>query len=136
MNQVYGGLLNEDIRVTIDDKLVFCPSDYTILEAAKLAGIEIPTLCYLKGLNPTGACGICAVEIVEEDGTSIIRRSCRCPVKDGMVIYTNSPAVMEYIIGSTIVKSHGGVVEASDIGLPVRDSGLTLPCGSSARWKK
>lgn len=47
-----------------------------------------------------------------------------------------SPAVMEYIIGSTIVKSHGGVVEASDIGLPVRDSGLTLPCGSSARWTK
>ena len=96
MNQVYGGLLNEDIRVTIDDKLVFCPSDSTILEAAKKAGIEIPTLCYLKGLNPTGACGVCAVEVVKEDGTTEIRRSCRCRVKDGMVIYTNSPAIDAY----------------------------------------
>ncbi|MCR5543203.1 MAG: class I SAM-dependent methyltransferase [Eubacterium sp.] len=45
-----------------------------------------------------------------------------------------SPAVMDYIISSTIIKSHGGQVNAADIGLIVRDSGLVLPCGSSARW--
>lgn len=45
-----------------------------------------------------------------------------------------SPAVMDYIISSTIGKTHGGKVDAEDIGLPVRDTGLILPCGSSARW--
>ena len=95
MNQVYGGLLDEGIRITIDDKVIICPKDSTILEAAKSAGIEIPTLCYLKGLNPAGACGVCAVEVVEDDVTEI-RRACRCRAKDGMVIYTNSPAVDQY----------------------------------------
>ena len=77
MNEIYGGLLDENIRLTIDDKVVLCPKNSTILEAAKLAGIEIPTLCYLKGLNPTGACGVCVVEVVEDDGTSSYKRSCR-----------------------------------------------------------
>ena len=95
MYEVYGGLLKEDIIITINGKKVCCPPESTILEAARGAGIDIPTLCYLKGLTPTGACGICAVEI-EEDGERIIRRSCRVRAKDGMVIYTNTPAVIEF----------------------------------------
>jgi len=95
MYEVYGGLLKEDIICTINGKKVTCPPESTILEAARGAGIEIPTLCYLKGLTPTGACGICAVE-VEEDGERVIRRSCRVRAKEGMVIYTNTPAVLEY----------------------------------------
>ena len=90
MNEIYGGLLDENIRLTIDDKVVLCPKNSTILEAAKLAGIEIPTLCYLKGLNPTGACGVCVVEVVEDDGTSSYKRSCRCRARDGMVVYTKN----------------------------------------------
>ena len=70
MYEVYGGLLKEDIVCTINGKKVCCPPESTILEAARGAGIDIPTLCYLKGLTPTGACGICAVEI-EEDGERI-----------------------------------------------------------------
>ena len=50
MYEVYGGQLDENIKVIIDGKPVFCPQGSSILEAAKLAGIEIPTLCYLKGL--------------------------------------------------------------------------------------
>ncbi len=96
MHEVYGGLLDEDIRVTIDGKTVFCPSNSSILEAAKCAGIEIPTLCYLKGLTPTGMCGVCAVEIENEDGSKKIRRACRYRAKDGMVIYTNSKALDNY----------------------------------------
>ena len=95
MYEVYGGLLKEDIVCTINGKKVCCPPESTILEAARGAGIDIPTLCYLKGLTPTGACGICAVEI-EEDGERVIRRSCRVRAKDGMVIYTNTPAVIEF----------------------------------------
>ena len=93
MAEMYGGLLDENIRLTIDDKVELCPRDSSILEAAKLAGIEIPTLCYLKGLTPTGACGVCAVEVLKDDGTTEIKRSCRCRAKDGMVVYTSSPAV-------------------------------------------
>ncbi len=96
MNEVYGGLLDEGIKVTIDGKPVFCPSNSSILEAAKCAGIEIPTLCYLKGLTPTGMCGVCAVEIENEDGTRKIRRACRYRAKDGMVIYTNSKTIDAY----------------------------------------
>ena len=96
MREVYGGLLDEKIRLTIDDKVVLCDSDCTIVEAAKSVGIEIPTLCYLKGLTPTGACGVCAVEVVDLDGKTEIRRACRVKAKDGLVVYTSSPAVDKY----------------------------------------
>ena len=47
-----------------------------------------------------------------------------------------SPAVMNYMVSSTVVRDHGGKVESSDVGLPVRDTGLILPCGSTARWSR
>ena len=95
MYEVYAGVQKDEIRIIIDDKKIVCPPDYSILEAAKSAGIEIPTLCYLKGLTPTGACGVCAVEI-EREGGNVIRRACRYRAKDGMVVYTNTPAVQAY----------------------------------------
>ncbi len=95
MNEIYGGQIDENIRLTIDDKVVLCPKNSTILEAAKLAGIEIPTLCYLNGLNATGACGVCVVEVVNDDGTSTYKRSCRCRAIDGMVVYTKSAELDE-----------------------------------------
>ena len=45
-----------------------------------------------------------------------------------------SPAVLNYMIGETVIKAHGGIVTSEDIGLMVRDTGLILPCGSTARW--
>ena len=95
MYEVYGGVQKDEIRLIIDGKKIVCPTGYSILEAAKSVGIEIPTLCYLKGLTPTGACGVCAVEI-ERDGGNVIRRACRYRAKDGMVVYTNTPAVRAY----------------------------------------
>lgn len=94
MYEIYGGMIKEDIVCTINDQKVTCPPESTILNAARGAGIEIPTLCYLKGLTPTGSCGVCAVEIEEDEGT-IIRKSCRVRAKDGMVIRTNTPAIEE-----------------------------------------
>ena len=76
MYEVYGGMLKEDIVCTIDGKKVVCPPESSILEAARSAGIEIPTLCYLKGLTPTGACGICAVEIEREAGLFVVLVVC------------------------------------------------------------
>ena len=47
-----------------------------------------------------------------------------------------SPAVLDYMISEEIIRKHGGDVHCEDIGLPVRDTGLILPCGSTARWTK
>lgn len=94
MRAVYGGQLSDEISLTIDGKRVICPRDSFILEAAQCAGIEIPTLCYLKGLTPTGACGVCAVEVLE-DGERVLRRACRYKAKDGMTVWTNTPAVQK-----------------------------------------
>ena len=95
MYEVYSGCLKEDIILTIDGQRVSCPPESTILDAAKIAGIEIPTLCYLKGLTPTGACGMCAVEITE-NGETVIRRACRYPAREGMIVKTQTPEVLEY----------------------------------------
>ena len=51
------------VTLTIDGHAVTVPEDTTILEAARSIHIEIPTLCYLKGINEIGACRICTVEV-------------------------------------------------------------------------
>ena len=48
------------VTVTIDNKMIQVPENTTILEAARMARIEIPTLCYLKDINEIGACRMCA----------------------------------------------------------------------------
>ncbi|MEG1608791.1 MAG: [FeFe] hydrogenase, group A, partial [Clostridia bacterium] len=80
------------VTLTIDKKVVTVDEKCTILEAAKTAGIIIPTLCYLKDVNEIGACRVCMVELV---GNEKLITSCNNQVKDGMVIYTNSPKVRE-----------------------------------------
>lgn len=78
------------VHVTIDGVTVSVPSSYTILEAARAAGIKVPTLCYLKGVNEIGACRICLVEVV---GGRSLAASCVTPVSEGMVVKTNTPRV-------------------------------------------
>lgn len=78
------------VTVTIDDRTITVDEHTTILEAAKQAGIEIPTLCYLKDLNEIGSCRACIVEI---EGIDQLVASCNNYVLDGMVIKTNSPKV-------------------------------------------
>ena len=51
------------VNVKINGMPLSVPADYTILQAAKSAGIDIPTLCYLKDLNEIGACRMCVVEV-------------------------------------------------------------------------
>ncbi|MBE6748457.1 MAG: 2Fe-2S iron-sulfur cluster binding domain-containing protein [Ruminococcaceae bacterium] len=68
------------------------PAGITILEAAHKAGIEIPTLCYLKDINAIGACRICVVEV---KGARSLVASCVFPVNEGMEIFTNTPKVIE-----------------------------------------
>ena len=60
------------------------------LEAARLAHIEIPTLCFLKEINEIGACRICVVEV---KGAKSLVASCVYPINDGMEVWTNTPRV-------------------------------------------
>lgn len=80
------------VTLTIDKKTVCVPEGTTILEAARSAKLDIPTLCYLKDLNEIGACRICMVEV---EGHERLVPSCNNVVAEGMVIHTNSPRVRE-----------------------------------------
>ena len=80
------------VTVTIDGISVQVPEQTTILEAARAAGIRIPTLCYWKELNEIGACRVCVVEV---EGYSRLLTACNNPVEDGMVIRTNSKKARE-----------------------------------------
>ncbi|MDE6733123.1 MAG: [FeFe] hydrogenase, group A [Oscillospiraceae bacterium] len=68
------------------------PEGSTILEAARIAGIKIPTLCYLKDINAIGACRICVVEV---KGARSLVAACVYPVNEGIEIFTNTPKVIE-----------------------------------------
>ncbi len=77
------------INLTIDGVQVSAPAGSTVLEAARLANIHIPTLCYLKDVNKIGACRVCVVDV----GARALQAACVYPVSEGMVVKTNTPAV-------------------------------------------
>ncbi len=79
------------MKIYIDDKPIEVEENMTVLEAAKKAGISIPTLCYCEDLPPIGSCGVCVVEI---EGLGI-KRSCVTPVYEGMKIYTHTKEVIK-----------------------------------------
>jgi len=80
------------ISLTIDGQKVNVPAGTTVLQAAQLIGIDIPTFCFEKDLTAPGACRICVVEI---EGIRNMPASCVTAVCEGMVVHTDSPAVRE-----------------------------------------
>ncbi len=80
-----------DVKVTLNGSPVTGPDGVTILELARQNGIEIPTLCYLKELTPTGCCRVCIVEV---EGSRTLVGSCYTPIAPNMVIQTHSPKVL------------------------------------------
>ncbi len=80
------------INLKINGVDVSAPEGSTILEAARLAHIDIPTLCYLKDINEIGACRICVVEV---KGARSLVASCVYPVNEGMEVRTNTPKVLD-----------------------------------------
>jgi len=66
----------------------------TILEAAKFFGFPIPTLCFMEGLSPYGACRLCIVEIGEGKNTKVVS-SCTYPVQEGLVVRTASARIVK-----------------------------------------
>lgn len=73
----------DNVKITIDGKLIAAEKDANLLQVAKENGIQIPSLCYHKKLSPTGACRLCLVKIA---GTNGLTASCTVKVKDGMQI--------------------------------------------------
>lgn len=80
----------KEITFKINNQEITVPEGTTVLEAAREKNIDIPTLCYLKGINEIGACRMCLVEI---KGARALQASCVYPAADGIEVLTNSPAV-------------------------------------------
>ena len=108
------------ITFTIDGREVRAPQSEWLLEAAKRGDVEIPFFCYEpKLVDPVGACRMCLVEI---EGIPKLQTSCSTPVKDGMVVYTETDRVRQ---------AQQGVVEFllvnHPLDCPVCDKGGECP---------
>ena len=93
------------INLTIDDQKITVPEGTTILQAAKQAGIDIPTLCFLKDINEVGDCRMCIVEV---EGRKGFATSCIQKVEEGMIVHTHTPNVLEarHVILDLIISNH------------------------------
>ncbi len=84
----------DSMRITIDGRRRRAERGQTILEVAREAGIEIPTLCYHEALTPWGACRLCVVETSMGGRTRIVA-SCVTPAEDGMVVRTDTDRIRD-----------------------------------------
>jgi len=84
----------ENITVKVNGAEISVPKGTTVLEAAHMAGFEIPTLCYMKEINEIGACRICVTEVNEGRGFRLVA-GCVYPCSNNMEILTASPKVIE-----------------------------------------
>ena len=80
------------MKITINNITTEVEEGTTVLEAARTVNVDIPTLCYLEGMEPLGACRMCVVEV---KGAKNLVASCSTPVRDGMEVSTNSARVRE-----------------------------------------
>jgi coenzyme F420 hydrogenase subunit beta len=79
-------------KVRIDGIDFNAPDGWTILEAAKYLGLEIPTLCHYDGLSPWGGCRLCLVEILQGDQSKLVT-SCTYPAEEGLVVRTSNEKI-------------------------------------------
>ena len=81
----------ENVNIKINGIDVCAPAGSTILDAAHIAGIKIPTLCFLKEINEIGACRMCIVEV---KGARNLVAACVHPINEGMEVLTNTPELI------------------------------------------
>jgi NADP-reducing hydrogenase subunit HndD len=101
------------VKLTINNKPVEVPEGTSVLEAARGAGIRIPTLCYLENVQAIGACRVCLVEI--EKAKTLVA-SCVMPVAEGMVVHTNSKRVRDArrAVVELLLSEHAGNCQTCD----------------------
>ena len=92
--------------ITIDGIALDVAEGSTILDAARAAGIRIPTLCFLKERSAIASCRVCVVDV---EGLDQPVPSCATPVQDGMKVTTSSPRIEAYrrITLELIIADHG-----------------------------
>ena len=106
------------VNITIDGRSIDVEEGSTILEGARQFGIHIPTVCYMESLTPYGGCRVCVVEISNNGGGKIfIDTSCTHEVREGIVIQTQSPRVIQArkMLAELLVASAPNVKIAQDI---------------------
>ena len=121
----------ETITLTINDKPVEAQAGQTLLQVCRDNGIDIPTLCYLEDLFPSGACRMCVVEV---EGARGLVPSCAFPAADGQVVHTHSPrarrarkTIVELLLANhpqeclTCVRSGGCELQTLSQDLGVRE---------------
>ena len=132
-NAVSSGLSDAPIRWLVDDCVKFVERE--IRRGNTYDGIIMDPPSYGRG--PKGE-----IWKIEDSIYPFIQLTAKLLSKDSVFFLINSyttglqPAVLSYMINTTIVPQFGGRVEAEEIGLPVTESGLILPCGASGRWWK
>lgn len=82
----------KNVTLTIDGQKITVPEDYSVIQAAKELGIEIPALCYDPNLEVVSACRLCLVEI---EGSRKLETSCSVKVREGMVVNTETEKVVK-----------------------------------------
>jgi len=107
------------VKATIDSMEIEVPKGTTIVEAAKLCGINIPTLCHLEGLSPYGSCRICSVELSTDNGKSFkVVASCTYEThRDNIIVKTDTPRIrnIRKMLAELLVASAPNVKMAQDI---------------------
>ena len=132
-NAVSSGLAEAPIRWLVDDCVKFVERE--IRRGNKYDGIIMDPPSYGRG--PKGE-----IWKIEESIHHFVKLCASLLSDDPLFFLINSyttglaPAVLTYMISTEVSKVHGGKVEAQEIGLPVKNTGLVLPCGASGRWSK
>ncbi|MBA7468779.1 MAG: 2Fe-2S iron-sulfur cluster binding domain-containing protein [Dehalococcoidia bacterium] len=130
------------VTLTINDREVRAEGGVTILEAARDAGIHIPTLCYHEKLAPYGACRLCTVEISQNGRTQLVT-ACVYPAEDGLVVKTDSQRVirirkmlLELMLASSPAKTIQDLAQQHGVAKPRFEAEKTncILCGLCVRY--
>lgn len=101
------------VTLTINNLKVEVPEGTMVVDAAKSIGVNIPTLCHFQGRAPLGACRVCLVEV---EGARALSASCATPVRDGMVVKTNTKRAREArkTVVELLLSEHNGECKTCD----------------------
>lgn len=136
------GTKDEKVTLTINGQEVKAKEGMTILEAARDAGIDIPTLCYHEKLAPYGACRICTVEISRNKRTRLVT-ACVYPTEEGLIVKTDTPQInkirrtlLELMLASSPAKTIQDMARQYGVEKPRFEAEKTncILCGQCVRY--
>ncbi len=132
-NAAVSGVADKSVRWLVDDCIKFVEREIRRGNKYDIIVMDPPSY----GRGPGGE-----VWKLEDEVYNFVERCAELLYEDSLLFLINSytaglsPSVMQYILGATIQKKYGGEISADEIGLPVRATGMVLPCGSTACWKR